>query len=73
MNSIWGIEMNVGDLIEFDEDFYRLIKAMEVDIGSVGIIREAKDMFYRVQTGSVQDLWVSPADIKKINLDKYSK
>ena len=73
MSSTWGAKMNIGDLIEFYEEFYKTVKSMNVDIGLIGIIREAKEMFYRVQTGSIQDLWVSAPDIKKINLDKYSK
>jgi hypothetical protein len=73
MNNIWREKMNIGDLIEFDEEFYNSLKAANIDIKPIGIIKEAKELFYRVQTGTLDDLWVSKPDIKKINLDKYKK
>ena len=65
--------MEVGDLVEFDEDFYKSLKSAKIDIRPIGIIKEAKELFYCVQSGTVNDLWVSSPDIKKIKLDKYKK
>ena len=65
--------MEIGDLVEFDEDFFRSMRSADIDIRKIGLIREAKEMFYCVESGTVNDLWVSPPDIKKINLDKHKK
>ena len=73
MNTVWGDKMEIGDLVEFDEEFYKSLRSVNVDIRPIGIIREAKELFYCVQSGTVKDLWVSPPDIKKINVDKYKK
>ena len=63
--------MEVGDLIEFDEEFYAYMKKDNtLQIQRIGMITEVKDMFYCVVSGDVIDLWVTTADIKKINLDK---
>ena len=65
--------MKVGDLVKFDEDFYTSMVRAGVAIAEVGIILEVRDMFYCVRSGEVDDLWVGPPDIKKINLNKFSK
>ena len=65
--------MKVGDLIKFDDDFYTSMSNAGIGIERIGLIMEVKDMFYCVKSGTVDDLWVSIPDIKKINLDKYSK
>ena len=70
----WRVKMEVGDLIEFDEEFYAYMKKDNtLRIQKVGMITEVKDMFYWVASGDVTDLWVTTADIKKINLDKASE
>ena len=67
----WRTKMEVGDLIEFDEEFYAYMKKDNtLQIQRIGMITEVKDMFYCVVSGDVIDLWVTTADIKKINLDK---
>lgn len=63
--------MKVGDLVRFDEDFYRSLISAGIKINQVAIITEVKDMFYCVTSGAVDDLWVSRPDVKKINLDKH--
>ena len=65
--------MKIGDLIKFDEDFYKSMKSSGINISEVGIVVEVKDIFCCVQSGEVDDLWVTPPDIKKINLDKYTR
>ncbi len=62
--------MKVGDLISFEDDFYNSMTKAGIEISRVGIIIKVRDMFYRVRSGKVEDLWVSPPDIKRINLDK---
>ena len=67
----WRVKMEVGDLIEFDEEFYAYMKKdNSLQIQKIGMITEVKDMFYCVASGDITDLWVTTADIKKINLDK---
>jgi hypothetical protein len=73
MKSIWGSQMSVGDLIKFDEEFYRSMSSAGIPIKEIGIIMEVKDMFYCIKSGGVDDLWVSKPDVKKINLDKCLK
>ena len=71
MDVDWRVKMEVGDLIEFDEEFYAYMKKDNtLQIQRIGMITEVKDMFYCVVSGDVIDLWVTTADIKKINLDK---
>jgi len=65
--------MAVGDLIAFDEEFYKSMKSVCSGIQEIGIITEVKEMFYCVSSGNVHDLWVSIPDIKKINVDKTFK
>ena len=65
--------MKVGDLIRFDDDFYKSMASAGIGIEKIGIIMEVKDMFYCVKSGTVDDLWVSTPDVVKINLDKYAK
>ncbi len=65
--------MKVGDLVRFDEDFYTSMVSAGIAITEIGIISEVREMFYCVRSGEVDDLWVSPPDIKKINLNKFSK
>ena len=62
--------MKVGDLVKFDEDFFNSMTGAGIRISEFGIIMEVKEMFYCIHSGEVNDLWVSPPDIKKINLDK---
>ena len=63
--------MKIGDLVEFDEEFYSfMIKDNTLPIQRIGIITEVKELFYCVTSGKITDLWVSAQDIKKINLDK---
>jgi|ETNvirenome_2_30_1030614.scaffolds.fasta_scaffold121615_1 hypothetical protein len=70
----WRLKMEVGDLIEFDEEFYAYMKKdNSLYIQNIGMITEVKDMFYCVASGDITDLWVTAADIKKINLDKASE
>ena len=74
MDVDWRVKMEVGDLIEFDEEFYAYMKKDNtLQIQRIGMITEVKDMFYCVVSGDVIDLWVTTADIKKINLDKHKK
>jgi hypothetical protein len=70
MYNPWSIKMKVGDLISFEDDFDNSMIKAGIGIGKVGIIVKVKDMFYRIRTGQVEDLWVSPPDIKRIRLDK---
>ena len=72
MKSGWERKMSIGDLVEFEESFYNSMKQV-ADIRRVGLIIDAREMFYCVSTGTVNDLWVSPPDIKKICLDKIIK
>jgi hypothetical protein len=66
--------MKVGDLVLFDEEFYSSLKKdTQIDIRKFGMITVVRELFYCVTTGTVDDLWVTAADIKKINLDKASK
>ena len=73
MYSTWSLNMKIGDLIKFDEEFYESLVGAGVPINKIGIIREVKDMFYCIQSGDVNDLWVSPPDVKKIYTNKQSK
>ena len=73
MSIDWSIKMDVGDFVEFDEEFYTSMKSAKIDIRKVALVTEAKDMFFCVRSGTVEDLWVSLPDIKKIKLDKASK
>jgi hypothetical protein len=69
----WRIKMEIGDLVEFDEEFYSYMKSDNaLRIQKVGIITEVKEMFYCVTSGDITDLWVTTADIKKINLDNVA-
>jgi hypothetical protein len=70
MYTTWSTKMNVGDLVRFDEDFYRNLVNAGIKINEVAIITEVKELFYCVTSGQVDDLWVSVPDIKKIKLDK---
>ena len=70
MYVIWSTKMKVGDLVRFDEDFYRSLTSVGVKINEVAVITEVKELFYCVSSGLVNDLWVSIPDIKKIKLDK---
>ena len=70
MYTIWSTKMKVGDLVRFDEDFYRSLISAGIEINEVAVITEVKDLFYCVTSGLINDLWVSVPDIKKINLDK---
>ena len=66
--------MEIGDLIEFDEEFYTYMKKDNtLHIHRIGMITEVRDMFYCVASGDITDLWVTTADIKKINLDNPSE
>ncbi len=65
--------MEVGDLVKFDEDFYTSMVGAGIGITKIGIILEVREMFYCIRSGVVDDLWVTPPDIKKINLNKFSK
>ena len=65
--------MKVGDLIKFDEDFYHSMKSAGIGIIEIGVITEVRELFYCINSGTVDDLWVSPPDVKKIKLDKLSK
>ena len=65
--------MKIGDLVKFDEEFYKSMKAAGIKINEVAIVVETKELFCCVQSGEVGDLWVSPPDIKKIILDKCPK
>tara|TARA_R100000005_G_C4957459_1_gene175490 strand:+ start:337 stop:558 length:222 start_codon:yes stop_codon:yes gene_type:complete len=69
----WSVKMSIGDLIMFDDDFYKSMSSAGIGIEKIGIIVEVKEMFYCIKSGEVDDLWVSVPDIKKINLDKYAK
>ncbi len=70
----WRVRMKLGDLIEFDEEFYAYMKKDNtLQIHRIGMITEVKDMFYCVASGQVTDLWVTTTDIKKISLDKTSE
>ena len=70
----WRIKMEIGDLIEFDEEFYAYMKNDNtLRIQKIGMITEVKEMFYCVATGDITDLWVTTADIKKISLDNSSE
>jgi len=73
MDNKWSKKVKVGDLIKFDDDFYTSMSSVGIGIERIGIIMEVRDMFYCIKSGTVDDLWVSMPDIKKINLDKYSK
>tara|TARA_R100000005_G_C4914697_1_gene150758 strand:- start:356 stop:574 length:219 start_codon:yes stop_codon:yes gene_type:complete len=72
MKNIWRRKMCVGDLVVFDDEFYKSMKSV-ADIREIAIITEVKELFYCVSSGDVHDLWVSIPDIKKINLDKLLK
>ena len=63
----WSEKMNVGDLVKFDEDFYKSMTSAGMAINEIAIIMEVRDLFYCVQSGEVNDLWVTPPDIKRIN------
>jgi len=66
--------MKIGDLVEFDEEFYVFMKKDNtLKIQKIGMITEVKEMFYCVASGDITDLWVTNSDIKKINLDKASE
>ncbi len=66
--------MEIGDLIEFDEEFYAYMKNDNtLRIQKIGMITEVKEMFYCVVSGDITDLWVTTADIKKISLDNPSE
>ena len=66
--------MEIGDLIEFDEEFYAYMKNDNtLQIQKIGMITEVKEMFYCVVSGDITDLWVTTADIKKISLDNSSE
>ena len=66
--------MEIGDLIEFDEEFYTYMKNDNtLRIQKIGMITEVKEMFYCVVSGDITDLWVTTADIKKIKLDNPSE
>lgn len=66
--------MEIGDLIEFDEEFYTYMKNDNtLRIQKIGMITEVKEMFYCVASGDITDLWVTTADIKKISLDNPSE
>ena len=69
-NNPWSIKMKVGDLIRFEDDFYNSMIKAGIEISRVGIIVKVREMFYRVRSGKVEDLWVSPPDIRRIKLDK---
>ena len=70
----WRIKMEIGDLIEFDEEFYTYMKNDNtLRIQKIGMITEVKEMFYCVDSGDITDLWVTTADIKKISLDNPSE
>jgi len=62
--------MEIGDLVLFDEEFYSSMKKAGIPLLKVAIVIEKKDLFCCVRSGDVDDLWVTPPDIKKINLDK---
>ena len=62
--------MNVGDLVEIDEDLFNQMVGVGVKLKRVALITKEDDGFYCVTSGEVFDLWLSPPDIKKIRLDK---
>jgi len=66
--------MEIGDLVEFDEEFYAYMKSDNtLHIHKIGMITEVREMFYCVVSGDITDLWVTTADIKKISLDNPSE
>jgi len=64
--------MKVGDLIEFDEQFYDSMIKAGIPLNKIGIIKEVKEMFYCIQSGTVDDLWVSTPDIKKLYVKRIA-
>ena len=68
MYTVWSEKLEVGDLIQFDEEFYNSLVSAGIGIERIGLITEAKEMFYCVRSGVVDDLWVSIPDIKKVKV-----
>ena len=62
--------MKVGDLVEIDEDLFNQMVAVGVNLQRIALITKADEGFYCVTSGDVEDLWLSPPDIKKIRVDK---